>query len=215
MVSVNKGEWDKSLDIKEKLKFHRNWLKAVRNVLKDNGTIFITSTFHSVYSIGVALEMEGFSIINNIIWRKTNPPPNLSGRAFTHSTETIIWARKQLTPRKKGNHFFAYEEMKKYNKGKQLKDFWDIEEDTQVLSFGSAQKNEKNFGRHPTQKPLKLISRLIESASKPGDVVLDPFLGSGTTLVATVNLKRYGLGIENDINSIELAKRRLMGETDG
>jgi site-specific DNA-methyltransferase (adenine-specific) len=111
-VSVNKGDWDKSLEIHDKLKYHRKWIRNCREVLKDNGTIWISATLHSVYAIGVALEMEGFSIINNIIWQKTNPSPNLACRCFTHSTETVIWARKQLTSKKKGKHTFNYQEMK-------------------------------------------------------------------------------------------------------
>lgn len=105
-VSVDKGEWDLSLTIEEKIEFHRRWISLCRKVLKDDGTIMISSTLHSVYAIGVALEMEGFSIINNIIWQKTNPAPNLSCRSFVHSTETIIWARKQLTTKKKRQTLF-------------------------------------------------------------------------------------------------------------
>ena len=107
-VSVNKGEWDYSKTIEDRIKYHRKWIALCREVLKDDGTIMISSTLHSVYAIGVALELEGYSIINNIIWRKTNPAPNLARRCFTHSTETIIWARKQLTLKKKGKHYFNY-----------------------------------------------------------------------------------------------------------
>ena len=96
MVSVNKGEWDRTLSIKEKHKFNKKWIKECYRVLKDNGTIWISGTLHNIYSIGMALEEEGFKIINNITWQKTNPPPNLSCKTFTHSTETILWARKDL-----------------------------------------------------------------------------------------------------------------------
>ena len=102
-VSVNKAEWDKSITIEEKIKFNRKWIRLCRELLKDDGTIWISGTFHNIYVIGMALELEGFSIINNITWQKPNPAPNLACRCFTNSTETILWARKQLTPKKKGN----------------------------------------------------------------------------------------------------------------
>src|SRR5574344_2167134 len=171
-VSVDKGNWDKSLNINEKIKFHRKWIKLCRDALKDNGSIMISSTFHSVYALGVALEMEGFSIINNIIWRKTNPAPNLACRCFTQSTETVIWARKQLTVTKKGSHTFNYLDMKEENGGKQMKDFWDFEE-VDVYESSTTPKREKEFGRHPTQKPLGLMNRLITCSTKENDLVLD------------------------------------------
>jgi site-specific DNA-methyltransferase (adenine-specific) len=211
MVSVNKGDWDKSLSIQDKLSFHQTWIKEARKVLKDDGTIWISATLHSVYAIGVALELEGFSIINNVIWRKTNPAPNISGRAFTHSTETVIWARKQLTPMKKGKHYFAYDEMKKYNQGKQLKDFWDLNETNVVFESGTTPKREKKYGKHPTQKPISLLERIIESSTKEGELVLDPFAGSGTTLIVANQLKRYAIGIEFDKIYLDLAKKRIIG----
>ncbi len=211
MVSVNKGDWDKSLSIQDKLSFHQTWIKEARKVLKDDGTIWISSTFHSVYAIGVALELEGFSIINNVIWRKTNPAPNISGRAFTHSTETVIWARKQHTPKKKGKHFFAYDEMKKYNHGKQLKDFWDLNDTNVVFESGTTPKREKTHGKHPTQKPISLLQRIIEASTTEGQIILDPFAGSGTTLIVSNQLKRYAIGIELDDIYLDLAKKRIIG----
>ena len=117
-VPVNKGDWDTALSISDKIKYNRKWIKECRRVLKDNGTIWISGTFHNIYSIGVALELEGFSIINNITWQKPNPTPNLACRCFTNSTETILWARKQLTTKKKGKHTFNYDLMKEQNAGK-------------------------------------------------------------------------------------------------
>lgn len=117
-VKVDKGDWDKLLNIDDKLKFNREWIKNCRNVLKDNGTIWISGTYHNIYSIGVALEQEGYSIINNITWQKPNPSPNLACRCFTHSTETIIWARKVNSNGKKGKHIFNYQLMKEMNDGK-------------------------------------------------------------------------------------------------
>ncbi len=198
MVSVNKGDWDKALSIQDKLSFHQTWIKEAHKVLKDDGTIWISATLHSVYAVGVALELEGFSIINNLIWRKTNPAPNISGRAFTHSTETVIWARKQLTPMKKGKHYFAYDEMKKYNHGKQLKGFWDLNETNIVFESGTTPKREKKYGKHPTQKPISLLERIIEASTTEGQIILDPFAGSGTTLIVANQLKRYAIGIESN-----------------
>ena len=122
MVSVNKGAWDKSISIEEKHKFNRKWIRLCYQILKDNGTIWISGTMHNIYSIGMALEQEGFKIINNITWRKLNPPPNISCRAFVHSTETILWAKKDI---KKVKYKFNYELMKKLNNGKQMKDVWE------------------------------------------------------------------------------------------
>ena len=212
-VSVNKGEWDYSKTIEDRIKYHRKWIALCRNVLKDNGTIMISSTLHSVYAIGVALELEGFSIINNIIWKKTNPAPNLACRCFTHSTETIIWARKLLNLKKKGKHYFNYEAMKEENGGKQMKDVWEFEDvEPEIFESATTPKKEKKFGKHPTQKPLALLTRLIKAATKEGDMVLDPFNGSGTTGIAAYNLKRNYIGIELDKQYLELSKRRFEGK---
>lgn len=212
-VSVNKGEWDYFKTIEDKIKYHRKWIALCRNVLKDNGTIMISSTLHSVYAIGVALELEGYSIINNIIWRKTNPAPNLACRCFTHSTETVIWARKQLTLKKKGKHYFNYEAMKVENGGKQMKDVWEFEDiEPEIFESGTAPKSEKKFGKHPTQKPVALLTRLITVASKEGDLILDPFNGSGTTGIVAIGLNRKYIGIELDGNFLDLTKKRYLNK---
>ncbi|HHX70775.1 MAG TPA: site-specific DNA-methyltransferase [Gallicola sp.] len=199
MVTVDKADWDKGVETKDKLKYNRTWIKECRRVLKDNGTIWISGTFHNIYYVGVSLEMEGFSIINNITWRKTNPPPNISTRAFTHSTETILWARKQLTPKKKGKHLFNYQHMKEINEGKQMKDVWE---------FSLTPKREKLEGKHPTQKPLSLLERIILASTDEGDVVLDPFNGSGTTGIACKMLNRRYVGIEREIEYLKLTEKR-------
>ena len=199
-VSVNKGQWDEGLSPNDKLSFNRKWIRACREVLKDDGTIWISGTYHNIYSIGVALELEGFSIINNITWQKPNPAPNLACRSFTHSTETIIWARKQLTPKKKGKHYFNYDLMKEMNDNKQMKDVW-------LLSLPS--KKEKQNAKHPTQKPLSVLERIILASTKENDVVLDPFNGSGTTGIACLNLNRKYIGIEKEKEYLELTKRRI------
>lgn len=197
MVSVNKGNWDIALSHKEKHKYNRKWLKLCKNVMKDDATIWISGTLHNIYSIGFALEEEGFKILNNITWQKTNPPPNLGCRNFTHSTETVIWAKKDL---KKAKHYFDYAEMKRINDNKQMKDVW---------TGSLTKKTEKSFGKHPTQKPLYLLRRIITASSKPEAVVLDPFLGSGTTGVACKELNRKFIGFELEEEYLEIAKRRI------
>lgn len=204
-VSVNKGEWDKSININEKIKFNRKWIKLCKDILNDNGTIWISGTFHNIYVIGIALELEGFSIINNITWQKPNPAPNLACRFFTNSTETILWARKQLTPNKKGKHTFNYSLMKKINGGKQMKDIWLIHLVT---------KEEKKFGKHPTQKPMALLERIILASTNEEDLILDPFNGSGTTGLVSVKLNRRYIGIEKEIEYCELTKKRYYSLTE-
>ncbi len=202
MVSVNKADWDKIGDIttvNEKHKFNRKWLRLCYKVLKPNGSIWISGTFHNIFSVGLALEQEGFKIINNITWQKTNPPPNLACRCFTHSTETIIWAQKN---EKKSRHYFNYPLMKEMNGGKQMKDVW----------TGSLTKpSEKKFGKHPTQKPEYLLDRIVKASTEPGYVVLDPFCGSGTTGVAALNNGCQFIGIDNVEEYLDICKQRLEG----
>lgn len=196
-VSVNKGAWDEGFTLDEKHEFNRRWIKLCKRVMKDTGTIWISGTLHNIYSIGMALEQEGFKIINNITWQKTNPPPNLACRCFTHSTETVLWAKKDS---KRAKHCFNYEEMKAANGGKQMKDVW----------VGPLTKaSEKTEGKHPTQKPLYLLERIILASTHEGDLVLDPFLGSGTTAVAAKGLRRRYVGIERDGQFAEIAAKRL------
>lgn len=199
-TSVDKADWDKTISSEQKLAFNRKWIRLCRTILKDNGTIWISGTLHNIYSIGVALELEGFSIINNITWQKANPAPNLACRCFTHSTETILWARKQLTEKKKGKHFFDYQLMKNLNCGKQMKDVWNIP---------MVSKKEKVHGKHPTQKPLPLLERIILASTREGDLVLDPFNGSGTTGIACKKLNRKYIGIDENKEYLEITKARL------
>ena len=199
-VSVNKGDWDKGFSLEEKHNFNRQWLKACKRVLKPNGTIWISGTFHNIYSVGMALEQEGYKIINNITWEKTNPPPNLACRCFTNSTETILWAKKN---EKKAKHYFNYPLMKEINGGKQMKDVW-------VGNLTS--KKEKAEGKHPTQKPEYLLERIILASSHEGDMILDPFCGSSTTGVVAIRHNRKYIGIDNCKEYIELSHRRLEKE---
>lgn len=198
MVSVDKGSWDKSLSYFEKHEYNKKWLLKCKKVMTTNATIWISGTLHNIYSIGMALEETGFKILNNITWQKTNPPPNLGCRNFTHSTETIIWAKKDT---KLSKHYFDYSLMKSYNNDKQMKDVW-----TGPLT----PKTEKKFGKHPTQKPLYLLERIIEASTRQGDLVLDPFLGSGTTGVAAKKLQRKFIGIETEKEFIDIAKNRML-----
>jgi len=199
MVSVDKGDWDKSVTIKEKHSFNKKWLKECKRVLKKDGTIWISGTYHNIYSIGMALEELEYKILNNIIWEKSNPAPNLSCRFFTHSTETILWARKEI----KGKHTFHYDEMKELNGGKQMKDVW---------TFPTTSPSEKKFGKHPTQKPLKLLERIILASTNEGDVILDPFNGSGTTGIAANRLNRKYIGIELEEEYLDLTIKRFQSD---
>lgn len=199
-VSVNKGSWDNTLNIEEKIKYNRKWIKECRRILKDDGSIWLSGTFHNIYSIGVSLELEGFSIINNITWQKPNPAPNLACRCFTNSSETILWARKQITPNKKGHHTFNYSLMKEINSGKQMKDVWLI---------NLPKKSEKKYGYHPTQKPEALLERIILASTNENDLVLDPFCGSGTTGVCCLKLNRKFIGIEKEQEYLSISKNRI------
>lgn len=196
-VSVNKGDWDKVGSLEEKHEFNRKWIRLCHCVLKQNGTIWISGTLHNIYSVGMALEQEGFKIINNITWQKTNPPPNLACRCFTHSTETVLWARKDD---KAARHYFNYDLMKEINGGKQMKDVW-----TGSLTPAT----EKRLGKHPTQKPLYLLERILLASTHENDLVLDPFCGSSTTGVACKKLNRKYIGIDNNEDFIKLSIERL------
>ncbi|MBI5207565.1 MAG: site-specific DNA-methyltransferase [Candidatus Firestonebacteria bacterium] len=212
MVSVNKGKWDKSKGIKESHEFNLKWLKACQRVLKPNGTIWVSGTTHIIYSIGYAMQELGYKILNDIIWYKRNAPPNLACRYFTHSTEIVLWAAKN----KNSKHYFDYQLMKKTNNGKQMRNLWQFSEDEEeqrqidnVWQISSPPPVEKHFGKHPTQKPVELLKRIILAATKEGDLVLDPFCGSSTTGVAANSLNRRYVGIDKEEDYLELSKKRL------
>lgn len=190
-VSVNKGKWDKSKGIEEDFNFHYSWIETCKRVLKPNGTLWISGTYHSIYACGYALQKQGWHIINDICWYKPNAAPNLSCRMFTASHETLLWVRKD----KKAKHTFNYDEMrnghfpddfiKKPNR--QMRSIWAI---------GTPKNGEKKYGKHPTQKPEALLERIILASSKEGDIVLDPFCGSATTGVAAIRYDRKFVGID-------------------
>ncbi len=194
-VSVNKGDWDKSHGFDADNEFNYKWLKLCREKLKENGTIWISGTYHNIFSVAQMLNELDFRILNCITWAKSNPPPNLSCRFFTHSTEFILWARKN----KKVPHYFNYELMKEINGGTQMRDLW---------SLPSIAKWEKSCGKHPTQKPLPLLARIILASTKENDWILDPFAGSSTTGIAASLLNRRFLGIEQKTEFLEISKAR-------
>ena len=197
MVSVNKGDWDKSQGFEKDNEFNYNWLKACQNHLTDNGTIWISGTFHNIFSVAQMLTELGFKILNCITWAKTNPPPNLSCRYFTHSTEFIIWARKS----KKSSHYYNYDLMKQINGGTQMKDVWNL---PAIAPW------EKSCGKHPTQKPLALLTRIILASTKKDSWILDPFTGSSTTGIAANLVNRRFLGIDKEDEFLTISKNRKL-----
>jgi site-specific DNA-methyltransferase (adenine-specific) len=201
MVSVHKGDWDQSRGPEWNHEFNTEWLKRCQRVLKPNGTLWVTGTHHVIFSVGFALQQLGYKILNDIAWEKPNPPPNLSCRCFTHSTETILWAAKNA----KSKHLFNYQAMKAVT-GKQMKTVW---------KMPAPGNNEKQFGKHPTQKPIALVERCILASTDVSALVLDPFAGGGgTTLVACARTGRQAVGIELDEQHIKLAIRRVKAETE-
>ena len=195
VVCVDKGDWDKPSSPEEMDRFNLRWLSACRDHMKDNATIWISGTHHNIFSVQQQLLKLGFKILNVITWAKTNPPPNISCRYFTYSTEFIIWARKSpKTP-----HYFNYELMKELNANKQMTDVWQLP---------AIAKWEKSCGKHPTQKPLGLLARIIQASTQPGAWILDPFSGSGTTGIAANLLGRRYLGLEKEEEFLSMSKAR-------
>ena len=194
-VSVNKGDWDKSQGFEKDNEFNYKWLSLCREKLKGNGTIWISGTYHNIFSVAQMLNELDFRILNCITWAKTNPPPNLSCKFFTHATEFILWARKN----KKVTHYYNYELMKEINGGTQMRDLW---------SLPAIAKWEKSCGKHPTQKPLPLLARIVLASTKENAWILDPFTGSSTTGIAANLLERNFLGIDKDIGFLDLSVKR-------
>ena len=195
IVCVDKGDWDKGRSLQEIMDFNMEWLGLCRDKLKDNGTIWISGTYHNIFSVANCLTELGYKILNVITWAKTNPPPNISCRYFTYSTEFIIWARKS----EKKAHYFNYDLMKVINGKKQMTDVWRL---PAIASW------EKSCGKHPTQKPLSLLTRVILASTQQGEWVLDPFCGSSTTGIAANLLGRRYLGIERNLSFVELSRCR-------
>lgn len=204
MVSVDKGDWDKSNGIEADLKFFEDWISEVRRVLKPHGTMWISGTYHSIYLCGYALQKYGYKILNDITWFKPNAAPNLSCRYFTASHETLLWAK----PNHKEKHTFNYDLMRNGDwpqdkmkaPNKQMRSVW---------SLGTPQKWEKKHGKHPTQKPYALLERIILSSTNEGDVVLDPFAGSSTTGIAAAKHKRTYVGFDKEKDYLDLSIKRF------
>lgn len=196
MVKVDKGQWDKSNGPEMNHEFNISWLSRCQKMLKANGTIWVSGTHHVIHSVGYAMQQLGMKTLNDITWEKPNPPPNLSCRYFTHSTETIIWAAKT----EKSRHCFNYERMREINNSKQMKSVW---------SFTAPVKDEKRFGKHPTQKPIALLERIILASTNEGDLIFDPFAGSSTTGVAAIGTCRKFVGAELESEFVDLSIERL------
>lgn len=194
-VSVNKGIWDKSNGFDNDYAFDKEWLSVCREKLKSNGTIWVSGTYHNIFSIARCLNELGYKILNCITWVKTNPPPNISCRYFTYSAEYILWARKDP----KVPHLYNYELMKRLNGGMQMRDVW---------TLPAIAKWEKTCGKHPTQKPLSVLSRIILSSTNQGAWILDPFAGSSTTGVAANLLGRRFLGIDQSEEFLNMSRAR-------
>lgn len=197
IVSVNKGDWDKSEGFDFINDFNREWLTLVRDKMKDDATIWISGSMHNIFSIGQILNELGFKILNVVTWEKTNPPPNFSCRYFTYSTEIIIWARKT----DKVPHYYNYNLMKQLNGDKQMKDVWRL---PAIAGW------EKSCGKHPTQKPLSVLTRLILASTKPDAWILDPFTGSSTTGIAANLVGRRFLGIDKEEEFLTISKNRKL-----
>lgn len=195
VVCVDKGEWDKPSTTEEMDAFNFKWLSACRDHMKENATIWISGTHHNIFSVQQQLLKLGFKILNVITWAKTNPPPNISCRYFTYSTEFIIWARKS----QKVAHYYNYELMKQLNGNKQMTDVWQLP---------AIARWEKSCGKHPTQKPLGVLARIIQASTHPGAWILDPFSGSATTGIAANLLNRRYLGLELDNEFLSISKAR-------
>src|SRR3989338_6996588 len=204
MVSVDKGKWDVTNGLKKDFEFHLEWIKACHRVLKPGGTIWISGTYHSIYQCRFSLQVNKFHILNDVAWFKPNASPNLSCRFFTASHETLIWARKD----KKGKHKFNYNLMKNGSwpndfikkPGLQMRSVWAI---------GTPKPSEKKHGKHPTQKPIDLLARIILASTEQGDWVLDPFTGSSTTGLAAYLNKRKYIGIDLEKKYLDLSIQRF------
>lgn len=195
VVCVDKGDWDKGKSQDEVMEFNMEWLRLCRDKLKDNGTIWISGTYHNIFSVANCLTQLGYRILNVVTWQKTNPPVNISCRFFTYSTEFIIWARKS----QKIPHKFNYELMKRLNDNKQMTDVW------RLPAIG---RWEKSCGKHPTQKPLSVLTRIILASTNEGDWILDPFSGSSTTGIAANLCGRRFAGIEQEEEYCIMSKNR-------
>ncbi|QEX20891.1 methyltransferase [Hypericibacter adhaerens] len=193
--------WDKFADFASYDRFTADWLKAARRILKPDGTIWVIGSYHNIFRVGATLQDLGFWILNDVVWRKTNPMPNFRGRRFTNAHETMIWCAKDADAR----YCFNYEAMKSLNDDLQMRSDWLLP----ICNGGERLKDENGKKAHPTQKPEALLHRVILAATKPGAVVLDPFFGTGTTGVVAKRLGRHFIGIEREHSYVDVARKRL------
>jgi site-specific DNA-methyltransferase (adenine-specific) len=202
LAPVDKGAWDRSMGFAEDHRFNVRWLKEARRILKPEGTIWVTGTHHIIFSLGFALQSMKFKLINQITWEKPDPPPNALHTAFTHAHETVLWAGKGRGAR----HTFNYDLINRTHPNVQISSVWRIH---------AVPKTEKLHGYHPTQKPLRLVRRAIVASTDEGDLILDPFCGSGTTGVAAKELGRFFVGVEMEEEYAKLAARRIKATQRG
>jgi modification methylase len=201
-VDAVDDDWDRFESFEAYDAFTRAWLKACRRVLKDDGALWVIGSYHNIFRVGAALQDLGFWLLNDIVWRKSNPMPNFKGTRFTNAHETLIWAAKSRGARR---YTFNYDAMKMANDELQMRSDW-----TLALCTGEERlKDRAGAKAHPTQKPEALLHRVILASSKPGDVILDPFFGTGTTGAAAKRLGRRFIGIEREVEYVELARERL------
>lgn len=199
-VDAVNDEWDKFASFEVYDQFSYAWLSQCRRILKPNGCIWVSGTYHNIYRIGAVMQDLGYWILNDVIWVKSNPMPNFAGVRFTNAHETLIWAVKSP----KSTYTFNYQDMKRLNDGKQMRSDWKL-----PICQGKERLKVNDSKAHPTQKPEALLERIILASSNPGDLVLDPFFGTGTTGAAAQRLHRNWLGIDEDANYVELANNRL------
>jgi len=200
-VDAVDDDWDKFADFATYDGFTEAWLKAARRILKDDGTIWVIGSYHNIFRVGAKLQDLGYWMLNDVVWRKTNPMPNFRGRRFTNAHETMIWCSKS----KDSRHQFNYDSMKALNDDLQMRSDWLLP----ICTGNERIKDEKGNKGHPTQKPEALLHRIIMASTKPRDVVLDPFFGSGTTGAVAKRLGRRWIGLERDEAYIGLAKKRI------
>lgn len=198
-------DWDKFTDFAAYDSFTRDWLGECRRILRKDGTLWVIGSYHNIFRIGTILQDLGFWVLNDVIWRKTNPMPNFRGRRFTNAHETMIWAAKGPDSRYK----FNYQSMKSLNDDLQMRSDWSIS----LCTGAERLRNVHGLKLHPTQKPEALLHRVILASTAPGDIILDPFLGTGTTAVVAKRLHRHFIGIERHPAYVEAAWGRLQMET--
>ncbi|MDP7123029.1 MAG: site-specific DNA-methyltransferase [Alphaproteobacteria bacterium] len=195
------NDWDKFTDFAAYDRFTRDWLTAARRVLKDDGSLWVIGSYHNIFRVGAILQDLGFWILNDIVWRKTNPMPNFLGTRFTNAHETLIWCAKDNAKRRVT---FNYAAMKELNEGLQMRSDWHI-----PLCTGAERLKKDGLKAHPTQKPEALLYRVVLAATNPGDLILDPFFGTGTTGAVAKRLGRRYLGIERDAEYAKMAAKRI------